>query len=269
MTTNNFHSEDASDADGLGKIDLSKYQTSELSEKLVDLLSVPGAFRRIVKTAAFTAILTIVACFLIREYSDLTLVPLLVVCAYSLVLGALFGLLLGVLRVIATAMTNIESVLKIILAITGKVAGDYEQIQSGKVQLPSGGELVEKVYEGVVFPVIERAISGAFGFLGVPLLWTYNRTIGFAVRRLVKLVNRINVSRGDEQNLTQNVESGMANISKYSETITAYTSKAAELVGSSARKVRFYGMAPMYALFVLFLAVATLPILLVWYFSGK
>ncbi|MFC1597580.1 hypothetical protein ACFL5Q_06555 [Planctomycetota bacterium] len=256
--------EDAHEPDPTGKIDLAKYRTGDLAEQLIDLISVPKAFRRIAKATSFGAFLSVVACCLILVYSEMTGVTSLIICAYALAIGLIFGLILAVLRVLAAAAKNIESILQIVFEITGKVATDYEQVQIGKAQLPSGGELVEQVYDGVVLPVMEKAVASAFGVLQAPLLWTYHRTIGWAVRYVVRHVKRREVTAEDEQQLAEEASGGMAVVARYSETIQAYTSSAAELVGNVGNKIRFFAMLPLYIVFFVSLTVAIVPIIVVW-----
>lgn len=257
-------SEDSQEPDPTAKIDLAKYRTDDLAERLVDLISVPKTFRRIVKATSFGALMAVVACYLIVVYSDMTGITSLLICAYALAIGFAFGLILAVLRVLATAAKNVESVLRIVFEITGKVATDYEQVQTGNAQLPSGGELVEQVYDGVVLPVLEKVVASAFGFLSAPLLWTYRRTIGLGVRYVVKRLPRSQRAKEDEQQLAEETSAGMTAVAKYSETIQAYTSTAADLVGNIGSKIRFCAMLPLYVVFCVSLSVAITPIIVVW-----
>ena len=152
--------------------------------------------------------------------------------------------------------------------ITDKVSTDYEQIQTDKQRLPSGGELVEQVYDGVVMPVIEQVVAGAFGFIGTPLLWIYRRTIGSAVRYLVKHAHRKKMTIEDEHDLAQGTKFSLAAADRYSDTIQTYTSSTSEVVGNIGRTIRFYLMLPMYTLFIVSLALATIPILVVLYIAS-
>ncbi len=251
----------------VGTIDLAKYRTADLAERLTELISVPQAFRKILTTTCILAVLSTVACYLAHVHSEITLTPLLCISAYSLATGVIFGLVLGVLRILATALQNIESILKIVLEITGMAAMEYEQIQEGTIRLPSGGELAEEVYEGVVLPVMERAVASAFGVLGAPLLWTYRRTAGSAVRYLIKRVSRTKITANDGQAFAQNANSGLAAVAKYSETAKAFTSRASEFVGNIGRKIRLYTILPIYILFLASLAIAAVPILVTRYFT--
>jgi hypothetical protein len=252
----------------VAKLDLSKYGTAELVGGLTELISVPRMFLRIVKFAGLIGLLAFVACCLIFAYSEVSLVPWLTVCAYSLVVGVLLGVILGFLRVIAHAILNIESVLRIGLQITGEAATDYEQLQSGEMQLPSGGELVEQVFSEVVSPALEKAVARAFGILGKPLLWFYRLTVRSSVRYMLKRVRRRIVSDEKQQVLTDGALSGLGTLAKYSDTITAFTSSALKIVTKTGRTIRFWVMFPLYALFTAALLLATLPILLVRYFAA-
>lgn len=247
------------------QIDFTKYQTAALAERLTELLSVPGAVRSVLRTAFFVLPLTLFACCLIVIYSEMAFLPSLAVCAYSLVVGFCLGLLLGILRIISRTLLNIESILALLLEITGKVAIDYEHIQTGKSQLPSGGELVEQVYTGVVLPSLKKVVANLFGPLSTLLLWVYRRTIGSAVHYVVKRAASIQVTSDSVQMLKEKTKSGLASASNYSETITNYITSAMQVVNHIGSKIRFYAMAPTYALFILALTLATLPILVVRY----
>ncbi len=250
------------------KIDLATYRTSELVERLTELISVPRSVRKILTAAFILTVLSTVACYGIHIYSEITQFTLLCLCAYSLAVGGVFGLVLGLLRIITTASGNVESILMIVMEVTGKAAADYEQIQAGTMRLPTGGELVEQVHGSVVLPVIEQTTAKTLGVLGTPLLWTYRRTVGGAIRRLAGRVNRTQTTTEAGQDLVQDAGCSPAPIAKYSETIQTYTSRASELVGNIGAKIRFYTILPMYALFFTALGLAMLPIVLVRVFLG-
>jgi len=249
------------------KLDLAQYRTGDLVERLTELISVPKALRKVIATTLLFSSLCVFACFLISYFSELTRLPWLAICAYSLVAGFILGAILGILRIASTALLNVESILGIVLEITRAAATDYEKIQAGEVRMPSGGELVEQVYRDVVSPAIEQAIAGAFGFLGKPLLWTYHRTIGSAVRFMIGRVKRRQLTDQQEQRVSNQAEAGLSTIAAYSETIASYTSSASKIVEDIGNKIRFYAMLPMYVLFSVALLLATIPVLVVWYFA--
>jgi hypothetical protein len=252
----------------VARLDLSKYRTSELVGQLTELISVPKMFLRVGSFAILLGILAIVACCLIFAYSEVNLIPWLTVCAYSLVIGLLLGVILGFLRVLARGMQNIEAVLRIGLEITGEAATDYEQLQTGEMQLPSGGELIEQVFREVVSPALEKAVANAFGILGRPLLWFYRLTIRSSVNYLLARVRRKVTRAEHEQVVADKAVSGLGVIAKYSDRITAVTEIALSIITKTGRTIRFFVMFPLYALFLAALLLATLPILLVRYFAA-
>ena len=123
--------------------------------------------------------------------------------------------------------------------------------------------MVAQVYDGVVLPAMERAVASAFGFLAPPLLWAYRRTIGLAVRYVVRSVARKQTTGEDERQSVEDAKSALAAFSSYSETIRAYTSSAANLVGGIGGKIRFYAMLPLYVVFIVALLLAVAPIIVV------
>jgi hypothetical protein len=127
--------------------------------------------------------------------------------------------------------------------------------------------LVEQVYERVAIPVMERAVTKGLGVLGRPVLWCYRRTIGSAVHSLVKRVNRkIKKSANNgESHSTSSSGFGTGAMRKYSESISRYTDLAAQLVAIVGRSIRRFLVTPLYVLFVVSLACATIPILIVRY----
>ncbi len=146
---------------------------------------------------------------------------------------------------------------------------DYEQLQLGKTRLPPAGVLVEQVYQGVMLPVIERAVAKAFGLLEKPVLYTYRRTVGTSIRYLVKRMSRTQTTTDDGADVARHAAGGLAAIAKYSDTIRTYTSTAAELAGRIGVRTRCCVMVPTYALFAASLATASIPILLAVYFASR
>lgn len=250
------------------QLDLAKYRTGDLSEQITELISVPTAFRKVATSTLLVVVLSSVTCYLIHLYSDMSLLPLLAVCAYALPLGVVFGLLLSLMRIVSTALQNVESILSIVLEITDHVAGDYCRLHAGEVRLPPGGELINRVYDSIVLPVLERSVAKAFGVLSSPLLWCYHCTIGSAIRVVVRRVNRATMTADDLKQVVTDASSSMSAIANYSAAIQSYLSTAAEVVASIGRKIRFYAMLPLYIFFFVSLVVATTPILVTLYIAS-
>ncbi len=250
------------------KIDLAKYRTADLVDRLTDLISVPEALNKIAKTAPVAAVFVVVAYVFVLWYAELTFISWIFVCIYSVMVGVVLGIVLGFFRVIATAMHSVESILRIVLEISGKAAVDYEQIQAGGVRMPTGYELIEQIYDDVVLPSIEQAVANGFGFLSWPILKAYRMTIGWAVRYFVKRLVRAQMDKEDDQQIEKMSGDALATIAHYSERIQKFASSASDFVGKIGRAIRFYAMLPLYIVFGVALALATVPILVVLFLAG-
>ncbi len=162
----------------VAKVDLSKYPTGPLVEQISNLISVPAAFRRIMLTMLIVMLAAPHACAFIMPMEELSGLLKTGVYSYAMIAGMGFGILFGILRVISIGMRSVQEILNIIPRITGQAATDYAQLQTGNMRMPTGGELMEQVYDEVVLPTVEKVASSAFGFLGTPLFWAYRRTLG-------------------------------------------------------------------------------------------
>lgn len=260
MTKDEPSSDAKSRAGQLPAIDLAAYRTGDFAERLGALFSVPEALRKVLSSTVFLAALFFAVCVLAQRYFNAAWLPLLASCAYALLIGIVLGMGLGFVRVVAAALQNIEAILDIVLEITGKVAGDYDRIQAGAARLPTGGELVERVYEGVAIPVMHGAVTKPLGVLGPPLIWVYRRTIGSAVRSLIRRVNRSAERRRAEMQLEQAAAAGVVSIAKYSETINAYTNTAMRIVSSIGGTIRWFALLPLYITFTLVIVLAIVPL---------
>ena len=252
-------------------LDLTKCQTCELAEEIAELINAPQAFLKILKITAYCFIACLIGCFLAYKYASLVLLVLLVACLYALLLSLGFGFAWGVLRVCSGALQNVESILRILLEITGRAAQDYEQLQTGKMKPPSTGELLRLVYRGVFVPVMEKTVAKVLGVFGVPLIWVYRRTVGWAVDRVAKRIQEQPESEAEIEMAEQAVETAEPSaVSQYAVRIQAKTAYAADRVGSVCGSLKRYVMAPLYMMFWLALGAALIPLAIIgWLFTGS
>ena len=250
-------------------LDLSRYRASDLTERFVELISVPRALRTVLTTTVVAALLAAATAWLVLENAKVTLTPALAGCAYSLVIGVVLGGLLGVCRVLLAATANLEEILSIVLRITRQAADDYGSLKSGAVELPAPGELMQQVYEQVLLPAMERSVSGAFGLAASPVLWTYRKTIGTAVRSLVGRVARQQVSESDGARVTAGAERTIRTAAESVEAIQGFTDKAGQILGRTATRIRRFALLPLQAALVVAVVMAAAPLLAICYFFGS
>ena len=250
------------------KIDLRNYQTDELAEQLAELISAPAAIGRVFLTTLLFTVVAIAGGYAIHSMSEMAWLSLLCLYGYSIVLGIVFGFLLGIMRVISRLLGSLEAVLILIFDMTNRVARDYDQIQAGEAQMPSGRELVEQVLDQIILPAAEKAVAKNFGILSAPLLWIYRLTIAKAVRAVLKKTSQSQLTDDQEKKIESAASSGMATAAKYSDGIAKFTSSASKMVHTIGRALHFYAMLPLYILFGVSLLLATIPMWLLWYFAG-
>lgn len=249
------------------KLDLARYRTSGLVGNLVELISVPHALRRVIVVMLYLGVAVCGTVALVFIRAELSGIGWLILCGYSLIAGFGLGILLGFLRVLSRALVSIEELLKIALKITENAADDCANLQSGSSRMPSAGELVEQVYEDVLVPTMEEAVSEAFGFIGRPILWLYRRSIGAAVCYVIKKMAQLSTTKEQDAATVEATKQNIAALAKYPEYIRNYTKQAAEFVNHVSQRVRFYATLPLYIAFYVCLFMASVPILILRFFA--
>ena len=246
------------------EFDLASYRSEELVSHLVDVVSVPGAIRKVLSTAVAVVLLGAVACGLLRSATEFAMLPWLAASFYTLLICVVLGIALGLLRVVRAAMAGVQGVLETSLHITARAASDYQQLGTGQLKLPSGQQLFAQVHEQVLEPSLERAVSRSFGVLATPLLWLYRRSIGTAVGWVIR---HAQVERHHEyiEDLTQ---STLGTLAGYAEATAAFTTAASGQVERVGDRLRFYAMLPMWMFLVVASAIAVLPLALFIYLLG-
>jgi len=146
-------------------LDLSKYQSGELADRIVEVISIPKAFGGLILTTLLLVVLWFLVVYLLFANADIANTYWYAVCAYALTVGVVLGIVLGILRLVSRGIRGIGGVLEIVLEITDQAASDYDALQTGDTRMPTGSELIEQVSDEVVLPAAEKSLSGALGFL--------------------------------------------------------------------------------------------------------
>jgi hypothetical protein len=127
---------------------------------------------------------------------------------------------------------------------------------------------VQQVYEQVLLPAMERAVSGSFGVLATPVLWIYRRTIGTAVRSLVRRVVRQQSADAGEQRLIEEAGRTVQSVAQSADSIQAFTDRAGTILTHTATRIRRFAILPLQVALVMALVTAAVPLLLICYFFG-
>jgi len=218
-------------------IDISKYQTEELQEEIIDLLSVPQAVMLLIRTAAlvFLALQGINA--LLNYFSENSLTTTLFTSFYMLIASLVIGLALGLLLIAKRILKHSDRMLNLMLGSSQKIARDYEQVRSGEKTMPTASGIVEQVYSRIIMPAVETAVAATLGIFGTPLLWIYRRTLGGAVRYLIGKIQTAGLDEEDEEaieeggaKLVEAVGQNAGKIELRLKTAASYTLAASDIV---------------------------------------
>ena len=251
------------------ELDFSKYRTEDLVGQLIEIISVPGAIRKVFKTIGYAIVLTAIACALLRAYYELTLLPWLVATAYCMVAAVLLGGLLGILRVIRAGLENVQGILGCTLDITRMAADDYQKLGAAEARLPSGKALLVLVQHKVVEPSLEKALKSAFGKLSIPLMWAYRSSLGRAISAINRRLSKPMDAQDKEQQASRSTLDALKGLNHYSERIESFAIDASKVINSLGQRLRFYAMFPLWVLYAVLLLVITLPLSVLLYLGAE
>ena len=249
------------------KIDLAKYRTDELASKVAEILSVPASIRTVMKTTLFAILLLIVANSLLYAAGNRALFPWLVSSLYALVIATVLGFILGLIRVARLLALRSEGLLQLTLKTSNEVAIDYQSVRSGERQMPAATEIVEHVYDGVVLPAMESAVTNSFGFVGTPLLWVYRRTIGGFIRFVIKRMKTDSLTDEDRRTVELEADKLFRDVADNASNIESVLGNALSFTQHASRMLRRVFLWPVQLVFGLVACAAVVPLVLCWYWT--
>ena len=251
----------ANSTNSASEFDLSKYRTAELVENVTEIINVPGGIWEVFKTAAFATVLVAILLVVIRMLGIATGAEWFLISIYSIVVAIAYGFLLGLLRVVYGCLINVDEVLKQILDISDLATDDVAALNSGQKQLPPGNILISKVYDDVVMPTLETVVAESLGLLGKPVLWIYRRTIGSAVRYVIKRSALKNKSPKALEKLQHETKQTLTDIADSNEETKSYIKRARDIVSTIGTGLRNFAIRPLFVIYVVLLVLALLPII--------
>ncbi len=241
------------------QFDLSKYRTPELFDEIASLLSIKGAFFRVIISLVLASIGAGMAIWLIWHYSELTLVPSLMLCGYALIVSVVAGAGLSFLRIAIAAISSIDAILKLVLRLTDQVVLDHAQMQSGEMQMLSGPELSRRIFEDVIIVGVKKVLSRNFGFLATPIEWCYRLTVRPIANRFFR---RAAAAEASDALPSERGIKAVETVASHADKIKRYTGFASRIVGGTVTAARRFAFWPMVVFFTVSLFLATAPI--VW-----
>ncbi|MEZ6044686.1 MAG: hypothetical protein R3C11_03700 [Planctomycetaceae bacterium] len=244
------------------KLDLSRYRTDQIASRVAEILSVPRAIRTLFNTWGFVVLVLLITNFVLNGLGGHNWYIWIISFVYVLFITVPLGLCLGLIRVATDLLDRTELLLRLILETSVQVAHDYQKIREEGVRIPSAGEIVAHVYEHVVLPAAESAVSKSFGFLGRPLLWIYRYTIGKGVRYLIARIQSESVTEAEEIEIEQLATDAIEAIGENNSRIESILNGAMSYTQSVAGVLRRIALRPLIILFVIVSTLALLPLLI-------
>ena len=251
-----------SESADIQQIDFKKYQTAELFESISELLGLSGKLQSIIRWTVIGCALAMVAIG-IFAFNRFPLLLFLVLFLYGIPAGMSCGGFFGIAETIRRSLTGMLGVIDLLLKITAEVANDARALYAGKAEFPPAGKLVFDVYENVIYPVVEKVVTGALGFVGTPVLWVYRMTFDRMVRLVVKRYIDLSVDEKSEmvQELKQNATEIGGVVGDNETVIVSQLNWARNKVNSVGWWLRILVMIPCYSLFLIAVFLAMIPFL--------
>ena len=169
------------------KLDLAKYQTPELADRVGQLLSLPGRLLTVVASVA-GCLLVAWICIPLTFRTRVTDGMLWGLLVYGTVAAITLGLCFGLAIVLNRVLDNLIELFKLSLEVTGQVAQDVAAVQEGRRSFGSKRELFENVHDEVLLPMVERIVHRKSRWLGGITFPFYRRSIGRMMKRVLAAV---------------------------------------------------------------------------------
>ncbi|MEM8670589.1 MAG: hypothetical protein AAGG48_23895 [Planctomycetota bacterium] len=248
------------------QIDFSKYRSEELITTIAATISLPGAIRSIIRwSIAGVALLVLLVGVVLKLIGGLSLLWWFVLESYAAPAGSLVGLLLGLAEFVRRSLSNMTTLVDLLLETTMQVAIDARELSSGDTEMPPTRDLVEDVYEQVFLVIIREVLGTMFGFFAKPVYWLYHVTLNQMVRLAIRFIPR------SEEESTELSPEFLAKASEIGETldeqgrVVASLKWAKEKFDSLGGWLKLLVMIPCYSIVLSVIVLILLPPLLTWW----
>ena len=252
------------------QIDFKKYQTPELVETIVDIISIPGAMKSLFKWAVYGLLgLTLMVGFILWLTGNLTFIWTTLFELYSIPAGTLGGVALGIAEFIRRSLNNMTRLVDLLLETTARIATDIRDLSSGDKEMPPARDLVQDVYEQVILVTLKQAISMVFGFFGGPIYWLYHLTLNQFVRVAIqRLLPKSESTKTAEQLASTLAVAGTATDEKG--VVVSSLRWTQDKVGMIGGWLKLLVMIPAYCVLAFIIGIILAPLALTWwwFFSG-
>ncbi|MBM4076224.1 MAG: hypothetical protein FJ267_11345 [Planctomycetes bacterium] len=246
-------------------LDLTRYRTDQIAESISSVLAVGQSIRTVFKTTAITFAVIFVLNGIVFSLGNKAMIPWMILGLYSLAVALVVGMCIGLIRVTNQTMNQAHSLLGLLVETSRTVAADYYEVKQGEKTLPPAHAIVDRVYEDVFFPTIEKSIAKSLGIFGSPLLFAYQRSIGGIIRYVIRKLKARNLSPDEQNEITSQLGSAMKSTSDNIGRIEESLNSTMALLDQTGTNLKRTFLFPLRILFFLVVGVALIPIVVGWF----
>lgn len=243
------------------EIDFGKYRRPELVDRLASLFAFPRAAKTYAKSGCFPVIIAMVAISIIfRDRVELGWFVALL--AYGVLASIVLGVALATTILLNRTLDNLAAVLGLTLEIAGHVSQDVKDVRGGVRQMPSRKDVLQGVLQQVVLPSLAEVFSGGslIGRIAMPL---YRWTLSKAISRICR-----------DYSAEPETAAAVDGVATANESLDKFETKADEAANwftavrdnltEIAQTMRRLVTVPLMVLFGLAVALASIPLVVVW-----
>lgn len=245
-------------------IDFSKYRTPELIETVVEIVSLPGAFREIINWVFYGLIglaMAVVAALWLTD--NLTLFWTALFQSYSVPAGMVGGLAVGIAEFVRRSFNNMSKLVDLLLTTTAVVSRDLRDVSSGQKTMPPTRDLIHDVYEQVILIVLREVLGTLFGIIGRPVYWLYRLTLCRFVKQVIRFIPGDHEVEGSSLGTTLVSAAGVvADQQTGIEVTLRWVNEKLQQVGGW---IKLLVLTPCYVVLSCVVTAILSPILIAWY----
>ena len=249
------------------EIDFSKYRTKELATRIGDLVSLPKTVGKLVVTIVVCVAIGLVLIYAAMKLDGQGFVVTLISEIYAIPASILVGIALWLVLLIHHGLSSLTRIVDLMLETTVKVAADYQELGEGGKKLPPMDKLIGAVHEHIFTNIVREVISSQTGFLGRPIFWAYQMTLGRMLKVAIRFVATQTASQQEKRDLKTVVTDSMTTVAEAESQIIPGLQWARQRIVESGAWLTGRMLWPCYLIIAVILALLIAPIVAVLIFS--
>lgn len=158
------------------KLDLKRYQTDKLVDRVADALDVGSAIFAIFQSVALIGGSLFLGANLVLYFGGADWTTWAMIAIYVLLIGGLLGVAIGFLRVARNCLKHTATVLQLLVGVSRQAKADLANVRTGQAQPPTNSEIMSHAYQDVILPTVRQVILKSGSLLSRIVFWVYQLT---------------------------------------------------------------------------------------------